>query len=158
MRTELVTADPGVTPRLDDLTITHSLARFVHDAGQPDVASVTGTAGSSGRHWIARVRTGAPALTGSTAEVSLDSAAGLPFLALAEISTAPPPVPAVQISSGIVVLSFGPPVAFDAATPHSIVLDEQVTGPAAITVMWRLDAASSGTPVVERLLRIEVAP
>jgi len=158
VRTELATGDPGVTPRLDDLTITHSLTRFVHDAGEPDVAAVTGTVGSAGRHWIARVRTSAPALAGSSATVSLDSVTGLSFLALAEISTTPPPAPAVRISSGVVVLSSGPPVAFDAASPHSIVLDEQITGPAAITVVWRLDAASSGTPVVERLLRIEVAP
>jgi hypothetical protein len=158
VRAELTTTDATVTPRLAGVTVTHSLAAFAHDAGKPDVASVTGTVGATGRHWIARVRTEAPALAGSTATVSVDATTGPASLTLLEVSTAPPAVPAVVISSGVVVQPSGPPVAFDSSRPHSIVLNEQVTGPAAITLLWRLEAATLGTPVVDHLLRIEVAP
>jgi hypothetical protein len=158
LRAELTTSDGSATPRLDIVTVIHSLARFVHDAGQADVASVPGASGSEQRHWIARVRTSASALAGSTATLSLDSVSGLPFVTLAGISTTAPLVQAVTIASGVVTQSSGPPVPFEATLPHSIVLDGQTTGPAAITLLWRLDAAASGTPVVDHRLRIEVVP
>lgn len=155
VRAVLATSDPGRTPRLDEVTVTFGLTRFPHDAGSPDPVPISA---SGERHWVARIVTAAPALAGSSASLSLAGISGIGGVAVGHVSTTRPEVLGVAIDAGAVTVPSGPPIPFDASLPHSIVLDEQVAGPAVLTIRWRLDAAGLGTTSVEHLLALEVTP
>jgi hypothetical protein len=159
VRAELASTDPAATPQLDEIIVGTNLIPFNHMVGVADTITVSGTAGSTSRHYLARVKTAAPLLAGSTATMELTGSLGLPNISLADVSLGS----SLQVSivGGVVVQPIGPPVAFDAAFPHSIILDEQMAAPglgAALDLHWQANVAALGSPLVEHDLEVVILP
>lgn len=159
VRAELATTDPAVTPQLDEIVVGTNLIPFNHIVGAADTITVSGTAGSTSRHYLARVKTAAPLLAGSTATLQLTGSLGLPNISLADVSLGT----SLQVSviGGVVVQPAGPPIAFDAALPHSVILDEQMAGPglgATLDLRWQANVASLTSPLVEHDLEVVILP
>jgi hypothetical protein len=159
VRAELATTDPAATPQLDEIVVGTNLIPFNHMVGIADTITVSGTAGSTSRHYLARVKTAAPLLAGSTATLELTGSLGLPNISHADVSLGS----SLQVSivGGVVVQPIGPPVAFDAAFPHSIILDEQMAGSglgAALDLHWQANVAALGSPLVEHDLEVVILP
>ncbi len=159
VRAELATTDPAVTPQLDEIVVGTNLIPFNHMVGAADTITVSGTAGSTSRHYLARVKTTAPLLAGSTATLELTSALGLPNISLADVSLGA----SLQVSivGGVIMQSIGPPLGFDAASHHSVILDEQMTGPglgATLDLRWQANVAGLGSPLVEHDLEVVILP
>ena len=160
VRAELSTRDATRSPRIDSISVGTDLAVFPHSVGSPDVIAVTGTVGARSRHFLARLRTESGNLGDSSATLALLGSSGIGDVSIADLTLRPPVSLQVSIIGGTVIQAVGPPVAYDAAAMHSIVLDERMAAaPAAATLdlRWRLDVQDLGSPLVDLDLRLVIS-
>ena len=138
VRAELSTSNATLSPRIDSITVGTDLDRFPHSTGNPDGIAVPGTVGVTSRHFLARLRTPSGNLGGSSATLELLGSSEIGDVSIADLTLRPPDSLQVSIIGGTIIQAVGPPVAYDAAAMHSIVLDERMAAsPAAATLDLR---------------------
>ena len=182
VRAELSTSNATLSPRIDSITVGTDLDRFPHSTGNPDGIAVPGTVGVTSRHFLARLRTPSGNLGGSSATLELLGSSEIGDVSIADLTLRPPDSLQVSIIGGTIIQAVGPPVAYDAAAMHSIVLDERMAAsPAAATLdlrwrldvhgldlrwrldvhgldlRWRLDVHGLGSPMIDLDLRLVIS-
>lgn len=158
IRATLSTTDTSVTPTLDAVTLTADLPPLDRVAETVDRVTVVGSTGAAERRFAIRVRSDVPGVEGSTATVTAGTVSNLGLLQIGVVGTTPPDTGAIVVAGGTLGQSSGPPVAFDATSPHSIVIDQLVTGTgtAEIEILWRLDVHARGSVFIDRSFVLEV--
>lgn len=129
LRATLTSSSPGVTPYLDQASLSWDLAEI--DATTSSLSVMSSPAGQTG--WLARVRADDALLAGSTATISLLSSTGFGEL---EVGT-DHPTTQVDIIAGTPVQTVGPPFPAGPANPHSIKLTETAMAGGTTVVRWQ---------------------
>jgi hypothetical protein len=158
IRATLSTTDTSVTPTLDAVTLTADLPPLDRVAETVDRVTVVGSTGTAERRFAVRVRSDVAGVEGSTATVTAGNVSNLALLQIGVVGTTPPDADAIVVAGGTLGQSSGPPVVFDAANPHSIVIDQLIdgTGTAEIEILWRLDVHAGGSVFIDRSFVLEV--
>ena len=156
IRADLISTDPTATPEVGSITLDTRLAELGSTLDDPTILAVTSPAGVPTSTWVARVHTSAPTFAGSTTTLRSANAPVVPGVDAATIAFARPDATAVIVAAETVVQPTGPPIAFAADEPHSIVVDSTVSAPSTFDLTWSTLVGGS-SPVIEHRFRLELS-
>ena len=154
IRADLISTDPTATPEISSVTLDTRLAALGSTLDDPTVLAVDSPAGVPTSTWVARVHTLAPTFAGSTTTLRSANAPVVPGVDAATVAFARPDATEVIVVAESVVQPTGPPIAFAADEPHSIVVDSTVTASSTLDLTWSTLVGGS-SPVVEHRFRLE---
>lgn len=156
IRAELTTTDPWVTPEVDAVTLDTDLAAFGEALDTPSTIPVTAPAGVPTAVWLARVRTAGANFDASTATIRAAGPPVVPGVDAATVAFARPDADQVVVAAESVTQPTGTPIAFDAATPHSVALSVTTSSAATLDITWSVLVGGT-SPVIEHRFRLDLS-